>query len=714
SDPPNPVSVIQTALGQIETATVMASRSRLAVLSASEFAAVAQGKTSLSELPSVDSSGDTTEDLARWARENESLSTRTEALAGRGRDADYLIVTSKPTPTGDILQAFPISPGGRPASEPLMAVSVPASPEPTSVVRTIAERTGGPERERTSISLSAEPTEAPERPFAAQLESAMAINQARISVYQQVLSSRDDLRGAARAAAERRLERLEGENQTLAGLDDPSGLQRQIGAWLSDLDRDISTLSGRMGRPGDHGYSEGLDALARLGAIRARLAALMGRAPSAPRTMSGSEPRVFLHSQPAATSIFDQLSATPGTVARRAESVVPAGEPLSHRVSMRAAERAASSPRQRQEVRQLAAAGAQLARAMANQTSASKAGLGLSSSLTPLARVEMPSELRPKTDSPILRQVFLPAMERVSGPGRAMARTAAQQMSSSGLTRTPPSEALYGMILGEEGVSLAERAPNVARGVLDQMGGLAERLVRSGVAPTASAMWRAGSALRDRILGVAANPTGDGAPDSLQQAGNAVESAVSAAASRGAEATSQGLAATVDRAAADLAQEGAPLAAAIKEKIEPFVEVSSHTRMFSGPTASRALDEMGALGASVGQDIFVHQRVLAKGGAEAAAIVGHEAVHAQRSRLGAASLQSEEQAAYEVESQIRDSVNVGELAKEDSGGTAEAEDTSQGGGEQKFDKEGLIEKLADLVGDLIGEELEMRRARGNI
>lgn len=335
-----------------------------------------------------------------------------------------------------------------------------------------------------------------------------------------------------------------------------------------------------------------------------------------------------------------------------------------------------------------------------------RTGLQVSSSLRPLLRPEgMPSVIRAKTDSPLMRGVFLPAMERVSGPQRALARV---ETSSGGTPAQLTAEQLYATLLGEAGAELIERRPAVARNILRQMGRLGQRLGQAGRPPALEALSQAGEEIRERVTSIASSTAVDAPAGELAQPtqtevladtiGPAV--GVDPEPATGADTTAAG----VDDVAGALQEEGSTLSSALRERISPFVDVSQGQRVFSGPTTTAALGEMGARAATVGQDVYVREDH-----AQDPATIGHELSHVAQGPGG--SVETQEEQAYQVESEIRSSFQLGELAQEDPGTPEVASDP--GKEEEKSGKtDVLFAELVKTVSDIWADELEFRRWRG--
>ena len=713
--------LVGRALDALAQRTTRARQARIGVLNAEEIARVASGALRVAEAATVVSSGDFAQDLKTWQQsEQMSAARRQQVASGDFVDGALSVVVVHPTLKGQSVEVHPLSASGRPTNKPVARYSAPKQTESVGVVRTIlAPAVTEPQRVRKQTVPKLQ-TSKP-RPDLSRLadvrQAAVAANQVRIALYAEILKARSDLKGAARQASERRLERMQLESHDLAdsGLSSKR-LEGYLKQWSKEITRDLAALSGRASLPSvQELFHRQLNAISRMGALQSRLnnlhAMARGSAPGEAEHWTSSQSLVFAMPDMESRSIFDSLGGpTVAGRANRAEGRSVAGEKLASQVMIRDAGRATRPARSSQRyLNDIAKAGKRLRQALTNAAAMAQTGLGLSSKMRPLLRPDgMPSVIRPDTKSPILRHLLLPAMERVSGPKKAFART-----SGSGGSRATP-EQLYGALLGGTGLELIDKRPELAKNLLGQMGTLSQRLDSSGTAPTLRSLQKAGTEMRERLTSISGtDDDGGGVPQPTEGevAADVVGESAGLPVGGGADvsvetaSSAAGSDAAVSDVAGELAQEGTALASALKERIEPFVSIGSDTKIYSGKIASAALDEMGALGASVGSDIYVHRKIMKKGGVEAAAVVGHEAVHAQRSRLGQASVETEEEAAYKVESQIRESFQVGELAKEqkpDLPGVGEGDPTAESEKEGKTDV--LIEDLAEMVSEIWGEE----------
>ena len=715
----SPECVVARALERLTQSTVLGRPPRVGVLRADEVAGVATGALPVSATATVLATGNLERDLERWHGSNEIPDTRQEKLkSGDFGDGEYLLTIVRPSARGQEIEIHPISAGGRPAPEPIARFSGPVQVEPVSVVDLfvtpqVSEPSPEALRQRDIV-----PERAPLQPHIGELrQTAVALNQVRIGLYAEILRARSDLRGAARQAAERRLERMQLESSALAESDAPLAMvQRYLSQWSKELGRDLTALSAKIGLPSvDETFTRQLGALSRMGALRARFESLRTGAEGIVSRTDGflglsGEARILLQPASSARSVFDSLSGpavAPGVERSERQSV--AGERLSTQIMLRDAERATTPARKTQRyLREVARAGRRLGQALTTASAMGQSGLGLSSDLTPLLRpAGMPSVIRADTRSPLLRHLLLPAMERVSGPKQALARRAKGPGAA-----TPAPEQLFGALLGERGMELIEKRPELAKNLLGQMGELSSRLSQAGESPSMGALSRAGAEMRERLSGISAIDDDDAGGVSQPTEGEVAADVVGTAVGVPPEGPptsiedATGMAAeAVSDVAGALEQEGAALAGELRDRIEPFVSIGSGTRIFAGAIASRALDEMGAMGASVGRDIYVHQQMIQRGGADAAAVIGHEAVHAQRSRLGSGSVESEEEEAYKVESKIRESFQLGELAREQTPDLpGEGEDDPASESDKDAKTEVMINDLADAVSDLWEEE----------
>ncbi len=716
-------------LQAVSARTVPGRSARVGVLTPAEVSALAAGRVRVDQLATVRASGDWEGDVERWRHDGSVDADRRAALASATlRDGEYVLAVIQPGDDGERVDVYPIAGNGKAAQQPVARLSAPPSVERVSVASAlvrpaVAQRKAGRPQAtaRPAAARRASPARAARQreDLGEARQAAIAVGQARVAMYADILRGRSDLHGAARRAAERRLERMREESDALVGATSIEQVRGLANKWQRELGTDISRFAER-GLDPIGGEASRLETLSRLGALGVRLDELTRAgtdAEPAARAMRGAgEARELVRSLEPADSVFDTLPGpSVSAAAQRAEARPVPGESLATGVILEGARRAASPTAGRQQgLRELAGAGRRLRQALTSADAMRRSGLALSSSLMPLLRSEMPSDIRPDMRSPLLRSVLLPAMQQVSGRGRAAARRDGGAGAGAGPGAGPQipanPEALFAMLLGEEGLSLIENMPSLARNIMSQMGGLAERLGSAGEMPNLQALERAGEVLRERLSGLSMIP--EGVPD-VDQIGDTVrDREVGEAVGMSLEGAAGDLVseAGIDDVAGALAEEGQALAGALKDKIKQYVDIPSDTRLFAGPIATAALGEMGALGASVGRDIYVREDVLARGGADAAAIVGHEAVHADRSRRGAGSVETEEKEAYRVEGLIRDSFNLSELVREQppapAGASAPAGAPSGEAEANEGMKRGaLIEELVSAVTDLMSWEI---------
>jgi hypothetical protein len=704
--------VARRVLDAVAARRTMQARTRIGVLKVDEVAALASGARTPQELGTIVAGGDAASDLRRWRADAAVSDDRKSALqSGDFADGEYLFTVLRPTPQGQILEVHPIASDGWAAPAPIITVEAPRSVEPVSaaavLIAPVVTRVGEPRQQLPNF--RGEDAGARKQDLAVQegarlRAAAVAINQARVALYGEILRARTDLRGAARVAAERRLERIQLESDVLAGGEvEHSVLRGFIDQWSKELSRDVGRLSARIGLPSQASYNRQLGALSKMGALQQRLDNLRRSADGLePKigtyTIPGDGGRVLAQSQ-ASSSVFDELPAV--EMARAGYTTLGqslAGERLTTDVMLRDAQRAMKPSRDvHRLVKDVAAAGKRLRQALTTMSTAQETGLAMSSDLKPLLRPKgMPAVIRPDTRSPMLRHYLLPAMERVSGPKRTFAR---RNTGAAQSVKLPPA-ALYGLILGEAGRDLADRMPEAAKSILTGMGELSQRIADSGTTPSLAALTAAGSEIANQVsmlapgdedVGVVGEPSeGDLLADAV---GDAVGLAIEAPVTAADQVTDPAM--EVDELAGRLEGESTQISSEIRAAIEPFVELSSTTRVMAGPVASAALDEMGALGATVGRDIYLHKNVLGGDPRRAATVLGHEAVHAQS--FGG-SVESQEEAAYAIEEQIRASFELGELAKErrpDVPGKGEGDPSKKADEDSK--KEIVIDELADAV-----------------
>lgn len=730
-----PDKVADRMLARLENRQVAARPARVGLLTAREVAAIAAGQLTPAQAPTVRASGRISQDIQAWYANTAVPQERKEILQnGKFEDGEYLLAFIQPTMEGQTIEIHALTSAGRPTPAPVARFEVATELEPVSAAEVLVAPaiTGQvPEQRDRLLGLIPEEPEEDRTSIGHLREAAIEINQARIDLYAEILRQRTDLRGAARLAAERRLQRMEQESEGLAsGAPEPRAVERSLASWAQEISRDLVHFAARS-KPQEQpeAQSAALDALARMGAVKTRLedtlAAVRGVAPSQGNYPRLSEQaRVLVSPQLEASSIFDTIGQAPiASTAQRAGRETVGGESLATSIMLKDAERTAPPARETRDlVRALATAGKRLQQALTDIGTLGESGLQLSSTLRPLLRTEgMPSDVRPSTHSPLLRNLLLPAMERVSGPGKALAR----MPSLTGASLTP--EALYGVVLGEAGKELAERKPQVARNLLEQMGGLSQRLQQAGGVPSVAAIAQAGQEMREQVASLATQAEAPDASTAEEAATEAVGETIGAGLDKGmAVIDSAGGAAgsAVDQVAEALEQEGSALSSEIKSRIEPFVNISAEARVFSGPVATAALSEMGAEGATVGSDIFVRQDIVRAGPQVAAPVIGHEMVHAQKLFR---SVESEEQEAYGVEAAIRRGISrattgplyrLQEELKELASDQPYAADldvpgVSKPGAEasKESKSENLIDALTDKVAELWAREVDTAKQR---
>lgn len=719
-------------LQAVSARTVPGRSARVGVLTPAEVSALAAGRVRADQLATVRASGDWERDVERWRQDGSVDAGRRAALASPAlRDGEYVLAVIQPGDDGERVDVYPIAGNGQAAQRPVARLSAPPSVERVSVASALVRPAVAQRKARTQAGARpaavrrASPARAARQRegLSEARQAAIAVGQARVAMYADILRGRSDLHGAARRAAERRLERMREESEALVGATSIEQVRGLAGKWQRELGTDISRFAER-GLDPIGGEAARLETLSRLGALGVRLDELTRAGtdaePGARALRGGGEARELVRSLEPADSVFDTLPGpSVSAAAQRAEARPVPGESLAAGVILEGARRAASPTAGKQQgLRELAGAGRRLRQALTSADAMRRSGLALSSSLMPLLRAEMPSDIRPDMRSPLLRSVLLPAMHQVSGRGRTAARREGGAGSGPGAGPQIPAnpEALFAMLLGEEGLSLIENMPSLARNIMTQMGGLAERLGSAGEMPNLQALERAGEVLRERLSGLSMIP--EGVPD-LDQIGDTVrDREVGEAVGMSLQEAAGDFVseAGIDDVAGALAEEGQALTGALKDKIKQYVDIPSDTRLFAGPVATAALGEMGALGASVGRDIYVREDVLARGGADAAAIVGHEAVHADRSRRGAGSVETEEKEAYRVEGLIRDSFNLSELVREQPpapGGASAPAGAPSGEAEanEGMKRGALIEELVSAVSDLMSWEVFAGRQR---
>jgi hypothetical protein len=702
--------VAERLLSGISRHIVHSEETRIGILKPSEVASFAAGTGTVERMKTVRGTGDHAQDLLRWKRARSSDAKIQEQLqSGSVKDGEYLLGVFRGGGSRTYLDLYPITQGKKISSQYVSRVQVDPGPSRMNAVTALLSSEAllsgseGPAL-ASPATFQSGGDDSKAVPFRGILASAVALNQARVTLYGEILRRRSDLKGAARTSSEQRLRRMSLETEVMAhSVDDPEGATFLMGRWRSEIQRDLSRLSQRMGLPSiDETYITQMGALSQLGAFYSKAGHLRGELsahlPTGSRMLRRRQGRSVFRPSLSEPSAFAYARSTPFSRAERHDRRLVVGEALSTQVMVRDAARSVKPDRTHQAyISRVAKAGRRLMQALTTRSVQQSTGLLPRTNLRPLLRPEgMPTVVRPDTRSPLLRHVLLPAMERVSGPSQAQARRA-----SPGESSMPP-EMLLGAILGDTAINLVEERPELARNLLGQMGGLIDRLDAAGIAPTIEVIKAVGDDLRSQVGGVS-DPGDDGGaqPTESEVATDVVSEAVGMPVKSEGDpmAGMEGVDGAVDAVAAEMELEGEVLKTSLIDRISPYVEIDPSTRVFSGKLASLALQEMGALGASIGQDIYIHQKVLAKGGVEAAAVLGHEAVHVQRSRLGMASVESEEEAAYQVESEIRASFDLALEQPPDGGpGTAGEEPGESEAKEAKSDM--IINELVDAVATL--------------
>ena len=467
--PPNKLA--ERVLEALASRQVMARPLRIGILSSEEVAAVASGRLDPTESLTIRSTGDAEADLAAWQQSNEVEPARRQAIgAGEFADGEYLLAIVEPTASGQRLVVHPITADGDTVPEPIERFDIPGRDEAISAARLILEPavTLAPGARPAMMAARLGPSTSDTSSLQNVRDLAVALNQARIDLYTQILESRSDLVGGARFAAERQLERMVAESSTLARDDQAAHIGVVITKWRDELTRDMAVLLAK---------SDDIEALSRLGALRHRLESArtaMEGVERGERALRGAGEQTLVFARPALepTSVFDNLAGASLARGASASAQPVAGEALTADVVTRDAER---STRPSRETRKLVAAvksgGEQLRRALTSMSVLQESGLSLSSRLRPLLRAAMPSNLEPDLRSPLMRNVLLPALEQVSGKAGARASKAAVQRMAGMSGPAVRPEALYGMLLGSTGVELVERRPEVARQRSDPDGG---------------------------------------------------------------------------------------------------------------------------------------------------------------------------------------------------------------------------------------------------
>jgi hypothetical protein len=709
-----PDTIANRILGVLAERQVATRPARVGILTNDEIAAIAAGELEPTDAATVRSTGDLAHDLARWQASPAADAERRVRLAeGQFQDGEMVFATIRSGETGRQVDVYPLTADGHAPPEPVAEFTIEPREERVSAVSVLVEPTVVEPRRAAEPGplaglISTEPIA-----LAGPVElrdMAVALNQARIDLYAEILSQRPDLTGEARTEAERRLARMQEESLALADAGpEPSALVGFLAQWSSEIQRDLATLAERTPDLARRElYGRNLGALSRMGALQTRLDSLLQAARGevgTPRTMRGmAEPTELVRPEAAPASIFDTLAgAELAQTARKAAQRPVPGEKLSAAVALRDVERSAPPEREAREFLRAVRATAALHPAMTTASAFGEAGLGLSSDLKPLLRAQgMPAEIRPDTSSPLLRNLLLPAMERVSGKKRTLARRG----------QAPKAPALYSAMLKDAGMALAQARPGVARSLMTQMGNLSERLSASGSTPTLAQLSQTGEALRRRALKVVAG----GSAETVQAARQDAVSARQLAA--GAEEDTQlvreaqlaAADAEVDQVARAMEGEAGQIDSGVRRQIAPDVDVAAGQRVISGPVSTAALSQMGALGATVGTDIYVREDL---SGVQRAAVIGHEAVHA---KAAGGTVEEQESAAYATESAIyrRLADEARELAQEETGLArmeAPSEDKDADELDEEPDPNKKIQMLAMLVLDKWLEATRLEQER---
>ena len=122
-----------------------------------------------------------------------------------------------------------------------------------------------------------------------------------------------------------------------------------------------------------------------------------------------------------------------------------------------------------------------------------------------------------------------------------------------------------------------------------------------------------------------------------------------------------GAAGMISEVTGALEGESADLASGLKSQVESFVpgDISSTQRVFQGRMSDLVLGKMGALGATVGDDIFLKSDL---SGVQRASVAAHELTHTTQAQ--GMTLQAAETEAYDVESKVREAFDGVQLAAE--------------------------------------------------
>ena len=705
-----PEQLASRVLSAVAEHKVLARPTRIGVLSSDEVSAIAAGRLDPTNAPTIVASGDLGRDIERWQKSGVAEASRHQAIeTGDLRDGQYLLALIEPTSDGRRLIAHPLTADGRASSEPIESVVISSRDEAisaTSVMVTPAVRSiGAPALSPVFPDLGPGQDE-PDLSDIVQLRhAAIEVNRSRIELYNQILEGRGDLPGASRRDAEQRLERMQKESESVAGELRPARLDAALAKWNREISRDISSLSSvaQLGTSGD------IEALARLGALRHRMEGVLSLARGLERnpqstSPASSEAMLFATHQEEAASIFDGLSDTPLTTITQPASEQPvSGEALSADVIVRDAARsnppsAASSS----VMREIAEGGQQLKQALSTMGAIQDTGLSLSASLMPLLRAEgMPDDFRPDMRSPLLRQVLLPAMQAVSGRKSVAARRDTSAPASPALSPG----ALYTAVLGKSGETLAKYDPGTARGILAKMGAVVSRQMKLGKMPGLATLQAAGAGIQARTQSFMDTGNEIHARSLQGDVAQTMEKAIEASPSMPAEASAGPLVQDVSRS---LEQESGPLSADLMSSVEPYVEASSDQRIISGAVSDMALAEMGALGATVGDDVYLRSDL---SGPALTAVLGHELTHVASSET---SVERQEEEAYGVEAKIRRREESRqrspewELARDEDASDAQlSEAFAAAGPATEADPKTLpVDRVTDAVLELMGDDYD--------
>jgi hypothetical protein len=712
-----PRALAARVLAAAETHRVMARPLRVGILTPGEVAALASGALDPSAAGTVRSTGDLTADLKRWQTSRTVDEARKAAVAqGTFDDGAYLLAILEPTAEGHHVVAHPITMHGETTPEPIEEFSIRGGEEPIPVVQLLVEPAVREPQARQPEGVAptvGEPRRepAPTADLPGLWAAAVALNQARLSLYARILEQRADLGDAARVEAERQLARMQRESEELASTAEPARLAGFFSKWSEELTRDMQRLQGASAR----GASD-VDALSRMGALRHRVEgvrASIERSERRRRPLRGAGREERLLARPAVepASIFDGLVApTMARAARGAASKAVVGESLTADVLARDAVRSARPSREtRQLVKAIQEGGKQLQKALTTMHGVHDSGLSLSSELQPLLRAAMPSDLRPDLRSPLMRNVLLPALEQVSGRARTMARRVAPAQTAPALT----ADALYGMMLGKTGADLIQQRPDAAKNLMAQFTSFARSAEGSHVGSTGASFLRMGQELVARL-------TAQTRGDEVSEAAAAQAAAIQAAAelphamvppvsrAAGVPAYQASRAHVIDDVAQALHAEGGTLQASLKETVAPFLpgDIPYAQRVFQGAMTDEILSMMGAAGATVGGDIYMRSGLSAQQKAEIAA---HELTHVTQ-RKGA-SLESMEQQAYAVEAHMSSYFEGAELAAEDLATMAQDGqlDAAAAAAPGEDDLAEVIEGIAEIIQTWRREAAEQER-----